>query len=261
MLEVIVAMSIMAAGFITVLSLFSEGVRSLGFTDQYLKGVTLASNKMNELELANFNISSFSGTFDKEEKYRWELTITPYDSTLNNEKENIFLVKVGMKVLWEDMGREKNVELVTLKTLGKNSSVTDIDFLKINTLPAEKIAPPPPDAGHVSGAITPTPASISGGLTQPSGLSGASTPPGALAPSSPPVTPAATPPAQPPATPPAPPATTPPAAPPVTPPAPAVTLPASCSTMFTISGVPTTFVSVSGAVTACSSLIASSPLK
>ena len=42
LLEVIVALAIMAMGFITVLQLFSGSIRSVSLSEQYLKGTSLA---------------------------------------------------------------------------------------------------------------------------------------------------------------------------------------------------------------------------
>ena len=54
LLEVIVALLIMAGGFLAVVNLFSGSVRSVNLSSQYLKAVTLANSKMTELENENF---------------------------------------------------------------------------------------------------------------------------------------------------------------------------------------------------------------
>lgn len=125
LLEVIVALAIMGIAFITVLRLFSEGIRTLDYTEQYLKGITLANTKIGELELADFNVNVFYGDFENESRYRWELTLLPYDTILNNDLDRIYLMQADLKVLWNDMGVERQVELVTLKTLGKSYSAMD----------------------------------------------------------------------------------------------------------------------------------------
>ncbi len=94
LLEVVVALAIMAGGFLAVLNLFSGSVRSVDFSGQYLKAVTLANSKMNELEIQNFGVDDNSGNFKNEENYRWELDVSPYDSDLSDEESNIQLQKV-----------------------------------------------------------------------------------------------------------------------------------------------------------------------
>ncbi|MZG53830.1 MAG: prepilin-type N-terminal cleavage/methylation domain-containing protein [Nitrospinae bacterium] len=125
LLEVIVALAIMAGGFLAVLNLFSGSVRSVDFSGQYLKAITLANSKMNELEIANFAVDDQSGSFENEENYRWELDITPYDSELNDEETNIQLQKVLLKVLWNDSGNSRNIELATLRLEGQTRPVAD----------------------------------------------------------------------------------------------------------------------------------------
>lgn len=115
----------MGIGFLTVLQLFSESVRSIDFSEQYLKAIALANQKMGELEMTDFETEDYSGYFEGEEKYRWRLDMEPYDSPLNVEKENIQLLKIGLRVFWNDVSQERNVELVTLKTVGKNIPATD----------------------------------------------------------------------------------------------------------------------------------------
>jgi len=66
LLEVIVALAIMAMGFVTVLQLFSGSIRSVSLSEQYLKGTTLAHSKLGELEVNNYSVSEFEGIFPDE---------------------------------------------------------------------------------------------------------------------------------------------------------------------------------------------------
>lgn len=132
LLEVIVALAIMAIGFVTILQLFSGSIRAIGMSQEYLKGITLASHKINELELANFTTEELSGRFDDEADYSWDLNIEPYDTPLNNEKANIQVLKINLQVSWNQFGEEKNVELVTLRTLGNTYPSADRTLLGLN---------------------------------------------------------------------------------------------------------------------------------
>lgn len=125
LLEVIVALAIMAVGFVTVLQLFSGSIRSVGMSEEYLKGIALANNKISELELADFVTEEFSGQFENEEDYSWELNIEPYDTPLNKEDANILVFQVNLAVSWSQSGKERNVELVTLRTLGDTYPAAD----------------------------------------------------------------------------------------------------------------------------------------
>jgi len=125
LLEVVVALTILAGGFLTVLNLFSGSVLSVDFSGQYLKAVTLANSKINELEMLNFQPSEYSGKFKNEESYRWEVDIAPYDSPLNDPGSGIQLQKVLLKVLWEDRNQTRNVELATLHMKGQTYPASD----------------------------------------------------------------------------------------------------------------------------------------
>ena len=131
LLEVVVALTILAGGFLTVLNLFSGSVLSVDFSGQYLKAVTLANSKINELEMLNFQPSEYSGKFKNEESYRWEVDIAPHDSLLNDPGSGIQLQKVLLKILWEDRGQTRNVELATLHMKGKRYPASDSSLEKL----------------------------------------------------------------------------------------------------------------------------------
>ena len=178
LLEVIVALAIMAGGFLAVLNLFSGSVRSVDFSGQYLKAVTLANSKMNELEILNFAVDDQTGIFKNEENYRWQLDIAPYDSDLNDEKSNIQLQKVLLKVLWNDNGNPRKVELATLRLEGQTLPIPDTKLEQLfkggagtitsgqgETAPPKTSAPAPAPT-HLSGVTLRAPSNISGSRTQ-----------------------------------------------------------------------------------------------
>ena len=125
LLEVIVALAIMAMGFVTVLQLFSGSIRSVNLSEQYLKGTTLAHSKLGELEVNNYSVTELEGTFPDEKNYRWQLQISPHTSPLNSQENNIQLSEVTLNVLWEEAGRTRDIELSTLKVDGKTHPGSD----------------------------------------------------------------------------------------------------------------------------------------
>ncbi len=125
LLEVIVALAIMAVGFVTMLQLFSGSIRSVSLSEQYLKAVTLANSKLSELEMLNFESDTFFGTFEDEENYRWELELRPYETPLNDPDKNINLSEVILSIIWNDSGRERNVDLTTVKMTGRSYPIAD----------------------------------------------------------------------------------------------------------------------------------------
>ena len=125
LLEVIVALAIMAMGFVTVLQLFSGSIRSVSLSEQYLKGTTLAHSKLGELEVNNYSVTEYEGIFPDEKNYRWQLQVSPHASPLNSKEENIQLSEVTLNVLWEEAGKTRNVEISTLKVDGTTHPVSD----------------------------------------------------------------------------------------------------------------------------------------
>ena len=171
LLEVIVALLIMAGGFLAVVNLLSGSVRSVDLSSQYLKAVTLANSKMNELEIENFYVDDKSGRFKNEENYRWDLFIEPYNSRLNEENSGIQLQKILLKIFWDDNGKRRNLELATVRLDGQTYPVTDAKLkqlfkggaVNISTEgTAEETSTPP--TSYISGSSTAS--KICGSTTQ-----------------------------------------------------------------------------------------------
>ena len=161
LLEVIVALAIMAMGFVTVLQLFSGSIRSVSLSEQYLKGTTLAHSKLGELEVNNYSVTEYEGIFPDEKNYRWQLQVSPHTSSLNSKENNIQLSEVTLNVLWEEAGKTRDIEINTLKVDGAIHPGSD-SFLaqsfgggpgSITASEKEEAAPPPPENYQViSGA-------------------------------------------------------------------------------------------------------------
>ena len=174
LLEVIVALAIMAMGFVTVLQLFSGSIRSVSLSEQYLKGTTLAHSKLGELEVNNYSVTEYEGIFPDEKNYRWQLQVSPHASPLNSKEKNIQLSEVTLNVLWEDAGKTRDVEISTLKVDGATHPSSD-SFLaqsfgggpgSIKASEKEAAPPPAPEnyqvisgvkvyySGYISGSAT-----------------------------------------------------------------------------------------------------------
>ena len=152
LLEVIVALAIMAMGFVTVLQLFSGSIRSASLSEQYLKGATLAQSKLGELEVNNYSVTEYEGIFPDEKNYRWQLQVSPHTSSLNSKEHNIQLSEVTLNVLWEEAGKTRDIEINTLKVDGATHPSSD-SFLaqsfgggpgSIKASEKEEAAPPAP---------------------------------------------------------------------------------------------------------------------
>ena len=129
LLEIIVALTILATAILALISMFSGGLNQAAQADRYLNGVFLAQQKFSQLELEDFKSEALEGVFENQDVYRWQLEVLPYDSALNNEDARIKIQQVSLRVYWQDRGHEKEVRLVSLKTLGEThtASVGQLD--------------------------------------------------------------------------------------------------------------------------------------
>ena len=173
LLEVIVALAIMAMGFVTVLQLFSGSIRLVSLSEQYLKGTTLAHSKMGELEVNNYSVTEYEGIFPDEKNYRWQLQVSPHTSPLNSKEDNIQLSEVTLNVLWEEAGKTRDIEFSTLKVDGATHPVSD-SFLaqsfgggpgSIKLSEKEEAAPAPENYQVISGVKVYYNSNISGAST------------------------------------------------------------------------------------------------
>lgn len=125
LLEVVVALAIMAGGFLAVLQLYTMSVRSVRTSEKYLKATLLAQSKITELELNNFDVDKEAGEFRFEDGYRWKLEVLPYESPLNSEEENIQLSSIKLIVFWNEDEQEHSVNFYTLNLDGSKIPMLD----------------------------------------------------------------------------------------------------------------------------------------
>lgn len=129
LLEIIISMTILSVGILTLVQMFSSSLNQAAQADRYLNGVYLAQQKFSQLELENFDTEIFEGGFGEQEIYRWQFEVLPYDSPLNDEEARIQIQQISLRVFWEDKGVEKEVRLVSLKTQGEThtASITQME--------------------------------------------------------------------------------------------------------------------------------------
>jgi len=140
LLEIIVSMTILAGGVLTLVQMFSGSLNQAAQAERYLNGVYLAQQKFSQLEIDNFQSEALEGTFENYEDYRWRLEVLPYESPLNNENARIRIEKVKLRVHWDDKKLEKEVQLVSLKVTGEShtASVKELDPLAKSASPTPK---------------------------------------------------------------------------------------------------------------------------
>ena len=176
LLEVIIALAIMAIGFMTVLQLFSGSIKSIEMSDQYLKAATLANSKMGELELMDFPANEVSGVFENEENFSWEIETRPYSSELNEAGGDVNLSELILRVFWKDGQQDRQLELSTLQICGTTTPLNDTLLARVfsanGSLSLEEgegdeegSEEATEDSQHLSGSLSGS-GSISGSSTQ-----------------------------------------------------------------------------------------------
>lgn len=144
LIEIMVSLSIMSVSIVTILQLFSGGLRSIKISDDYLRAIILARNKMFQIEKQNTVLLGDKGSFKEDDRYKWLLSVEDYDLKElhpqfgklkdadkekekekeigeKTEKENewqrtIFVDKITLKVFWNTNQGQRKIELTTLKT-------------------------------------------------------------------------------------------------------------------------------------------------
>lgn len=119
LIEVMVAVAILAICIVTIMQLFSGGLRSSKMAKDYTRAVIYAKEKMEETLLKPVaGAGEFNDDLNKN-KFRWEAEVSPYNELslagLGSETKPLNLTKIKVKVSWADNDKQKSIELTTLK--------------------------------------------------------------------------------------------------------------------------------------------------
>lgn len=121
MIEVLVAMVILALALSVLLQIFSGGLRNISVSDDYTRAVLIARTQLNSASaLAPLSTGSSDGISD--EKFRWTRTVENYEySAATNTPLNAYTVTV--EVEWANAKSERRVQLSSL-VLGEEKRQT-----------------------------------------------------------------------------------------------------------------------------------------
>jgi general secretion pathway protein I len=118
LIEVLVAMTIMAISLTIVMGLFSGGLRSKKRAFDYDTAVELAKNKMQEILLVqSCELGTQEGDFHN--GYSWEIEVILDEPESTNFKiksaRNYKMLIIKLKILWEHGDKTKIYSISTLK--------------------------------------------------------------------------------------------------------------------------------------------------
>ncbi|MCF8127569.1 MAG: hypothetical protein K9N10_03565 [Deltaproteobacteria bacterium] len=120
LIEILVAVSVLAISLVVILQLFSGGLKSRKFSEQYARGVFHAREKMAEM-LIDPGLSEGETQGEFEDDYQWRAIIT---RMVYNEEEKlpVDLLNVELRITWRDGEKEKTFAIDTLKLAPKEKT-------------------------------------------------------------------------------------------------------------------------------------------
>ncbi len=118
LIEILVAISVLAISLVVIFQLFSGGLKSRTLSEQYARGVFHAREKMAEILLVpDLSEGETEGEF--EDAYEWQAVITRVVSGEDEEKLPAKLLNVKIRINWREGEKEKSFVIDTLKTAEK----------------------------------------------------------------------------------------------------------------------------------------------
>ncbi len=116
LIEVLVAMMILALSLTVIFRIFSGGLRNIGIASDYARAVMVAESVLaatGKTELLQPGETSGS-LFDK---YRWVRTVSPYqhDGDLSYDNSPVNAYRVSVVVEWPATGSPRSLDLSTLQ--------------------------------------------------------------------------------------------------------------------------------------------------
>lgn len=121
LIEILVAVSVLAISLVVILQLFSGGLKSRKLSEQYARGVFHAKEKMAEILLEpGLSEGETEGQFDDD--YQWQAVIIRVVPDEDGEKLPVDLLNVALRVTWRDGEKEKSFAISTLKLAEKDKT-------------------------------------------------------------------------------------------------------------------------------------------
>jgi len=121
LIEVLVAVMVLAISLVVIMQLFSGGLKSNRISSDYLYGIFHAREKMEELLLTRqWAPAELNGDF--EDGYRWIAVIEEVVPEMEDEESDnetpvtqppVSTMMIRLNVIWNNGDREKNFEIMT----------------------------------------------------------------------------------------------------------------------------------------------------
>jgi general secretion pathway protein I len=115
LIETLVAISILAISLVTLLQLFSGGLKSSRLSEEYTRGIFYARERMDEILLAEeLNEGVIAGQSD--DGFTWRAESSPVDSPeAKDAKLPVRAFNIKVDVMWREGEKEKHFVINAIK--------------------------------------------------------------------------------------------------------------------------------------------------
>ena len=118
LIEILVAVSVLAISLVVILQLFSGGLKARKLSEEYARGIFHAREKMAEILLAP-DLSEGDAQGEFEDIYQWRAVITRIVPEEAEENLPVDLLNIRVNITWREGEKEKDFTINTLKVVKK----------------------------------------------------------------------------------------------------------------------------------------------
>ena len=118
LIEILVAVSVLAISLVVIFQLFSGGLKSRKLSEQYARGVFYGREKMAEILLIpDLSEGETQGEF--EDSYEWQAVVTRVIFEEDDGNLPVELLNIKVRINWREGEKEKSFTVDTLKAVQK----------------------------------------------------------------------------------------------------------------------------------------------
>jgi len=123
LIEILVAISVLAISLVVILQLFSGGLKSVRLSNQYTRAIFYAREKMEEILLMeDLEAGSQEGSQEdeSEDPFRWRAEIVLIEPEEEEASKLPFdTLGIMVDVMWQEGEKEKHFQISTMKVVEK----------------------------------------------------------------------------------------------------------------------------------------------
>jgi len=123
LIEILVAISVLAISLVVILQLFSGGLKSVRLSNQYTRAIFYAREKMEEILLMeDLEVGSEEGSQEdeSEDPLRWRAEIVLIEPEEEEASKLPFdTLRIMVDVMWQEGEKEKRFQISTMKVVEK----------------------------------------------------------------------------------------------------------------------------------------------